>query len=187
MRAALLLTLALALPAAASALDYTVVSAKGRIIPPVQAGAKLKHGRRVQLGGGAKLVLKAGGAGAIMVKGPATFTPHSDWIGLSAGGVLSHLANLTGSFKIRTATALAAVRGTTFYMESRQRGGNYLCLCEGALEISRNEESRFRKSLTSEHHQPHLLRFNSEGEGMHSEVGMENHTDEEISELASVR
>ena len=78
-----------------------------------------------------------------------------------------------------TPVAVAAVRGTEFFVEARADGRTYLCLCEGTLEVSGMPGTGYRKTLRSKHHGSYI--FSQHGKRLdRGPWRMENHTDEEI-------
>ncbi len=75
--------------------------------------------------------------GRFLLTGPARFTPRKSGFRLDLGGLLSVLTRRAGRrFTVRTPTAVAAVRGTDFYVEAGTKQEVDVCICRGALEVS---------------------------------------------------
>lgn len=157
----------------------------GRAVTP---GEALEGGVSLQLTGGAKAIFEAQGFGKLMMRGPANFTPRgaraTPGLDLTAGGVLTRLRDLEGMrFSIGTPAAVAAVRGTTFFVEARGRRTMYLCVCEGSVAVLGRGE-RFKTTVASTgEHKPFLLQMTSAGQGVQADAAMERHTDADIEEL----
>lgn len=150
---------------------------------PLQPGGTLPEGLSVQVSGGAKLTLDDGRGGRLLVNGPATFKAGKRTLDLSAGGVL---AVLKSAFSVRTKTAVAAVRGTTFYVEARGKTATYVCICDGAIDVTRRGGKFKSKLETKQAHKSFLFDFAKSGAGTQSESPMERHTDEEIARLKTL-
>ncbi|TBR20219.1 hypothetical protein EPO15_13430 [bacterium] len=185
--AAVLLAAAFAVQAsAAKPSRYKVASVTGGVLTAdgkaVAAEGELSEGAKVRLDKG-KAVLELGDEGRLMLTGPAEIKLGKREVGLVSGALLSVLPRLRGNFSVSTPLAVAAVRGTEFFLEVREDGRTYLCLCEGALEVSAAPGLSLRKTmLRSKHH----------GSYIYSKIGkrvdrgpwrMENHSDAEIGGL----
>lgn len=135
----ILLSLILALCGAAGASEFTVASVEGGALTvngrAASAGTALDPGAVVRLDSG-KAVLDFGAEGRLWLTGPADFTVASRGLSVSRGGLLSMLNKLTGAFTVETPAAVAAVRGTKFYIEPRGEERTYLCVCKGKLEVA---------------------------------------------------
>lgn len=74
--------------------------------------------------------------GRFLMTGPARFTPKKSGFRLDLGGLLSVLTHRAGRrFSVRTPTAVAAVRGTDFYVEVGSKQEVDVCICRGAIEV----------------------------------------------------
>jgi hypothetical protein len=75
--------------------------------------------------------------GRFLLTGPARLTPRKSSFRLDLGGLLSVLTHRAGRrFSVRTPTAVAAVRGTDFYVEVGSKQEVDVCICKGALEVT---------------------------------------------------
>lgn len=171
---------------AAKGPPYTVASVEGGALTAdgkaVEAGAGLPEGVTLRLDKG-KAVVELGDEGRLRLSGPAELRLGKRQVELKLGRLLSVLPRLRAGFSVSTPVAVAAVRGTEFFVEAREDGRTYLCLCEGALEVTGAPGLSLRKTtLRSKHH----------GSYIYSKIGkrvdrgpwrMENHSDAEIDGL----
>lgn len=163
----------------------TVVSVAGGRLSvggrELAAGDALKPGKTIALSAG-EAVLDAPGAGRLMLKGPASFTPSRSGGRLASGGLLSALPFLKGRFEVHAGPITAAVRGTTFFVDARGEEA-YLCLCEGALELGgRGKAKAFHKRLSTKAHAASLYR--ADGAKLLEKPGkLERHGDSDIERL----
>jgi hypothetical protein len=194
MKKALALTLLLAAPALAAKKPAVVVrhlsggtlQADGKYLTQ---GAAFPLGETATLQRGAKLILDSGRA-KLLFNGPAVFALQRDdaeeSIDLKTGGVLALVASvLDRRFSVRTPAAALAVRGTTFFAETRGSAETYLCLCDGIMDVV-SEKLGFRGVVVADHvHTPRLFKM---GGAAPAEVKdkMAGHTDAEITELAKL-
>ena len=183
---AALLVFALAAEAgAAKAPPFKVASAMGGTLTsdgkPVSVGAELRDGAVVRLDTG-QAVLELAEEGRVMLTGPAELTVGGRGISLARGRLLSVFRRLKGSFSVRTPVAVAAVRGTEFFVEARDDGRTYLCLCEGTLEVTGMPGTGYRKTIRSKHHGSYI--FSQHGERLdRGPWKMENHSEGDIGKL----
>lgn len=140
-------------PLAASAAGR-VVSTTGELTAggkPLHAGDALPDSE-VRLESGTATLAMDGGR--FLLKGPARLTPKKTVFRLDFGSLLSVLKHRAGlRFTVRTPTAVAAVRGTDFFVEVRPKSEADVCICRGALEVT----AKGMKALpmTSENHLLH--------------------------------
>lgn len=128
---------AVALPASAAPASIRVVELTGTLKSgdrTVAKGDVVDGAATVTLadGGTALLALPQG---LIRLTGPASFTADRDSFSLTSGYALSGLRKLKRRWSFKTPAAVAAVRGTVFYVEVQPKN-TYLCLCEGALTVN---------------------------------------------------
>jgi len=172
---------AVLLPALPAHSQMKVVSLQGGLTAKKRA---LKAGdvipeTTVKLSKGGTAVLETP-AGRFLLKGPAEFKPAKAGVFLRSGGLLSVLGRLKGRYTVRTLSAVAAVRGTDFFVEARGPKETYICICQGTLEAS--GKGMAPKEISAEHHAASLFRRSPKGLEQ-VPAGMENHTDEELEEL----
>lgn len=135
-RALVLSWLVLCAPAAASAAGR-VLSATGTLTADgkiLKAGDALPNSE-VRLGTGTATLAIDGGR--FLLTGPARLTPRKSYFRLDFGSLLSALKHGAGkNFSVRTPTAVAAVRGTDFYVEVGTKKEVDVCICNGALKVT---------------------------------------------------
>jgi hypothetical protein len=183
---------------AAAGLCAAPVSAAYDRIEVVRLKGELTAGGRVLAVGddapaGAPLRLSSGGVavlrfegGAVMLKGPAVFTPKASGFSLSVGGILSVLRHSRKRWTVGTPTAVAAVRGTEFFVHVRTEGGTYICLCSGALDVTPPGKPKARPVRMKSTHHSALMFTNDNGMLSKDAAGLEEHSDEELAELRAV-
>lgn len=165
--------------------EVRVVSVAGGTLKsggkPVSAGALVAQGSELRLDAG-RAVLDFGGEGRVQLNGPAALTVGARRLTLSEGGLLSVMSRLKGRYAVATPAAVAAVRGTEFYIEARKDGATYLCLCEGAVEVTGGRGAKYSQSFESKHHLSAV--FTRDGRTLkRSEAPMLSHQDADIEAL----
>ena len=134
-RGLMLASLFMCAPFAASAAGR-VLSVTGTLTAGdtvLKAGDSLPNAE-VRLSSGTATIAIDGGR--FLLTGPARFTPRKSSFRLDLGGLLSVLTRRAGRrFSVRTPTAVAAVRGTDFYVEAGTKQEVDVCICKGALEV----------------------------------------------------
>jgi len=174
------------LPKGFSAASWRVVSVAGGKLSAdgktLKAGDALAANRRIDLSEGSA-VLSFGGAGKLLLKGPAIFFPAGSGARLKSGGLLSVLPHLGGAFRVEAGPIVAAVRGTDFFME-RRGPATYVCLCHGALEVEGGRKWKdFHAALSSASAHSAAV-FTAEGAVVtQRKADLEGHTDAEIAAL----
>lgn len=176
----------LLLPALARAEGFRVASVQGGLLTlggqPVGGGAELKDGSVLHLTAG-KAVLDFGGEGKVLLTGPADFTVEKRGLSLKTGGLLSVLKKLVGGFEVSTPSAVAAVRGTEFYVEARGEKDTYVCICDGKIDVTARGGAGKPVVMKSRKKHKALL-FSRGGDGLSKKPAkMEGHTDAEIASL----
>ncbi len=180
MRALALAALLAALPAGASAAGR-VLSTTGVL---TAGDAVLKPGdalpdKEVRLSSGTATLAIDGGR--FLLTGPARLTPRKTQFRLDLGGLLSVLAKKAGRrFSVRTPSAVAAVRGTDFFVSVGPTRVVDICICNGALEAT----AKGMKDLpmAAEHHLNYRF-WTAKTETVNQPSPMIGHTDEELSVL----
>lgn len=185
MRPILLLLLGVLLVGLASGAknpNFKVASVSGGTLTAggkeVTVGAELADSAVLRLDKG-KAVLDLGDEGRIQMTGPAELRLGDRRVDLKFGKLLSVLPKLRRGFTVATPLAVAAVRGTEFFIEAREDGRTYLCLCQGTLEITGAPGLGYRKAIRSKNHGSYI--FSKIGNRLdRGPWRMENHTDAEI-------
>lgn len=182
--------LAAALAGGASAAQptgFTVASVTGGSLTAdgkaVEAGAELRAGSVLSLDKGRALI-ELGKEGRLLLTGPADFEVGERRLILSRGSLLSVLDRLKGRFSVQTPIAVAAVRGTEFFVEARDDGRTYLCLCKGVLEVTGVPGLSHRKTIRAAKHANFI--YSRHGKRLdRNPWTMENHTDKDIGMMRS--
>lgn len=118
--------------------------------------------------------------GRLLLTGPARFTPRPTGFRLTLGSLLSALRHGQRRFVVRTPTAVAAVRGTDFYVGVDSDGATDVCICKGAVEVS--AKGMKTVPMTAENHLN--WRFVKNGSGVSgAKAPMRGHTDAELDVL----
>lgn len=182
---ALLALLLVADASAAKRVPFTVAAVEGGALTvdgkAVGVGSELRDGAVAVLDAG-RAVLELGDEGRLKLTGPAEFKVGARAVSLTKGSLLSVLTKLKGAFSVRTPVAVAAVRGTEFFVEARADGRTYLCLCEGVLEVTGMPGTGYRKTIRSKHHGSYI--FSQHGKRLdRGPWKMESHSDGDIGEL----
>lgn len=84
-------------------------------------------------------------------------------------------------YSVRTPAAVAAVRGTIFFVAAINSDSSYICACNGTIGIEQLNGSPL-KQLSSPHHQANFCKKEN-GQPIMSAAGMYEHTDLEIFEF----
>lgn len=144
----------------------------------VSVGAELASGALLRLDKG-KAVLELGDEGRLQLSGPAELRLGERRVDVVLGRLLSVLPKLRRGFTVSTPLVVAAVRGTEFFVEARDDGRTYLCLCAGTLEVT---GPGYRKTLRSKSHGSAI--YSKHGKRLDQNPWkMENHTDSDIGGL----
>lgn len=146
---------------------------------PVAPGAALEADAYYKLSAGKAVVRRR--EGALLFTGPAYFklSDESDWnVFLRFGAAL--LA-LHAPLRVKTPTAVAAVRGTDFYVAEEEGKPAYLCVCSGLVEALAPGKSKGRL-VRGEHHTAVWLTRKG-GRLSSKKAPMLGHTDEELASL----
>jgi ferric-dicitrate binding protein FerR (iron transport regulator) len=177
----LVLALLLSSMAAAASAAGRVVSTTGRLTSgdiTLKAGDELPNSEVKLASGTATLSIDGG---RFLLTGPARFTPRKASFRLDFGGLLSVLTHKAGRrFSVQTPTAVAAVRGTDFYVQVGPKKETDVCICRGALKVTAKGMDAL--PMASEHHLNY--RFWQVNSGVARDKSpMIGHTDAEIAVL----
>lgn len=126
---------------------------------PARIGQPITSGAVVQTGPASVCEITWGNRNIIQVQentrvvlGTARFAPGLDLQRGSVAAILNKLDAVTGrnSFRIRTSSAVAGVRGTAFFVKVEDAGSTYVCACNGAVDVTRGL-GRQAELASSEH------------------------------------
>lgn len=134
---AFLLTLLLSSAPCAASAAMRLLSTTGALTAGdtvLKAGNELPNAEVRLASGTATLAIEGG---RLLLTGPARFTPSKSSFRLDLGGLLSVLTQRAGrGFSVRTPAAVAAVRGTDFFVSVGTTQKVDICICHGALKVS---------------------------------------------------
>lgn len=125
----------------------------------LRSGAEVLVGDRVGTEAGARMKLVLGRTIALLVKESSEFVIQAgkdgDWsLKLEKGMVLSAVRNprkKASPFEIRTRTAVMGVRGTVFFVKAEPGKPEFLCTCNGTVEVSA-VDGKSARAITCTHH-----------------------------------
>lgn len=129
--------------------DSTIITGKDSICEVVFNGKNILH---ILENSSIKLNMKSGQKG----------------IKISSGGLEAVLKNLDQSkssqppFQVETSTAVAAVRGTTFYVRVLDGSNTAICACNGVVDLG-NPGLANLKTVESRHHTGFIFNSGSKG------------------------
>ena len=111
-------------------------------------------------------------------------------IKLNSGFIVNILKNLEKlansmltSYTVETSTAVAGVRGTSFFVKVEDPNNTYICDCNGIIE-TQNINGSEKKQIAAKHHQ--AVRFTKTEKGIIlGSAPMLYHTDQDLEALAS--
>lgn len=95
------------------------------------------------------------------------------------GFVLGNVKEET--FEVETTTAIAAIKGTVFFINVESPDQTYFCTCNGTIEYLSGED--WDTNISANHHTSLRLKRNEDGSLERLESGMEFHTDEDMNIL----
>ena len=157
---------------------------KGMIVHP-RATIKTYEGSFIEIVFNEKNIFK------IFENSEATLNLDSEErsIRLTSGAIaniLKRLDALRERFKPRytvaTATAVAGVRGTVFFVRVEDKENTYICVCNGEIQIT--DTSGANKTIIAEKHHKAVRFTRKQGKTVISSAGMLYHTDEGVEKLA---
>ena len=118
----------------------------------------------------------------MLLTGPGDMKVRSRGVELTLGGLLNVFPKLRGGFTVRTRNAVAAVRGTEFYVETRGADATYICLCSGRITVTGLKDKDFKTTIKAKTHTAFL--FHGAGKTLaQAKAPMTGHTDAQIAEL----
>lgn len=169
-------------------LDGTL-TARGR---PIRVGYFAGPGARLELGQDSRATFRLGQAGAYQgaftLKGPASFGINGGrqaGVDLFRGALLAVLPRLRSPFHVHSRGLVAAVRGTDLYLDAGGRNDLYVCVCQGAVDMTDNRPRGYRRTITGEHHvgAGYKVGSGAGGSTLETDHAMEGHTDDELEAL----
>lgn len=105
---------------------------------------------------------------------------ESGWNVIAHRGSVLNLVNPGTRYKLRGPAAVIAVRGTIFYVNAYEDSTQYICTCNGKIDIIDN--SNINKTVSASHHEGYTATLSDTGQSLES-TPMKEHTDLEIFEF----
>ncbi len=95
----------------------------------------------------------------------------------------AHFLSQDDPWEIQTPTAVAAVRGTTYFIKVENADSTYICICNGQIETEDGAHGNTLELEASHHKAVRYIR-NADGQLVVEDAPMIYHTDEEMESLA---
>jgi hypothetical protein len=103
----------------------------------------------------------------------------SDWqLNVQKGAILNIFAR-GRRYRLKSPTAVVAIRGTIFYTHVYSENDQYICACNGTIDIDYGTET---KRVSGTHHAPQIVKTRDTKMSINSDV-MKEHDDVEIFEF----
>ncbi|KAA3612476.1 MAG: hypothetical protein D8M58_20135 [Calditrichaeota bacterium] len=147
---------------------------------PVSLGQEIFNGDLIETGKESFLEVKFGKQSAFRVREESQVTYNFDGsinLNIVKGKVLNILEK-NSKYKVRTPTAVAAVRGTIFFVSVIDQDKSYFCACNGTISIEDDKQTELTNLSSAHHHSNFSERTDDKLEMDHA--GMMQHDDLEI-------
>lgn len=162
------------------------VLVNGRRIGP---DAIIQTGDRIQSGPGSTLgftldrdaFLLRPGSDLVLTRGASLFV--ADGLRLFSGALLSVFGRSSRPRQVIAPTVTAGIRGTGFYVETRQ-DSTYFCTCFGVIDLTAANGAR--ETVISTHHSARRVLAAHPSGATILNASMENHEDAELDQLAAL-
>ena len=150
---------------------------------PAKIGQKINNGDIVETGAQSFLEAKFQKQSAFRIRENSRVVFNIDksiTLSVEKGKVLNILEKRS-QYLVRTPSAVAAVRGTIFFVSVIDDNKTYFCACNGTIAIE-NDQQKLLTTLTSSHHKPNYCERDGDNLTM-EDAEMLDHDDIEIFEL----
>ena len=150
---------------------------------PAKIGQKINNGDIVETGAQSYLEAKFQKQSAFRIREDSRVVFNIDkmiTLSVEKGKVLNILEKRS-QYLVRTPSAVAAVRGTIFFVSVIDDNKTYYCACNGTIAIE-NDQHNLLTTLTSSHHKPNYCEHQGDSLSM-ADAEMLDHDDIEIFEL----
>jgi hypothetical protein len=146
----------------------------------VKINQEIKNGDVVETGAESYLEANFGKQSAFRIREDSRVAINlTDQLSLDVQkGKVLNILEKRSSYLVRTPAAVAAVRGTIFFVNVVDDDNSYFCACNGTISIEDFNKHELTR-LSSGHHQPAV--FNKQN--IMNEAGMADHDDLEIFEF----
>ena len=149
---------------------------------PVSVGSTLREGQKLVSGKNSQAEIRFGDNAIFRIAGEseAVLARKKDAVEvrLKRGWLLS-LVRPGHRYSVRTPVAVAAVRGTVFFVKVDSSDQAYVCICKGKLEVAHDGPS---ESMESQHHSARSI-AKSGGKTDLTPAPMQDHSDEDVRSL----
>ncbi|MEJ2544338.1 MAG: FecR domain-containing protein [Calditrichaceae bacterium] len=102
------------------------------------------------------------------------------WDVIAYQGAVLNVIEPGSNFKLRGPSSVIAIRGTIFYVHSYDDSTQYICTCNGIIDIEDNQQ--VNKTVAASHHEGYNVVKSDTGQTFTSE-SMKEHSDLEIFEF----
>lgn len=170
-----------------------VVFLKGDVVvnkAPVQIGDTIKQGDVIETSNKSlihlqldkKTMIKLNANSRLVYKIPKESTLQLDkgWM----SGITKRKFTDSGQYYIRTPTASAAVRGTSYCLKVENPKSTYFCTCNGTIHQHGAGDEAHAETVTAAHHAARRFIQQDDGSIKTEKAGLEYHNDADIEELA---
>jgi len=145
---------------------------------PTKIGQQIKDGDIIKTGDKAILETRFGKQSGFRVRENSELVYNEGeriLLDVKQGTVMS-IIEKNRPYSVRTPSAVAAVRGTIFFVDVLSPDSTYSCACNGTIEVQ-DHNNQLLKQLSSAHHHPAIC----EGDDYNMiDAGMQAHSDLEI-------
>ncbi len=145
-------------------------------------GTKLVNNSIITTGDKSLAEVKLGTSTAFQVRENAIASivnKDGNWEVHAQQGAILNLVQRGTVYKHRGPSAVIAVRGTIFYVNCYDDSTQYICTCNGSIEISDGIQT---KDVSASHHEPYLIKKTENGI-IFEPAPMKEHDDLEIFEF----
>jgi hypothetical protein len=147
---------------------------------PAKIGQIINNGDIVETGNESYLEAKFGKQSAFRIREVSRVVFNiADHISLSVEkGKVLNILEKKSRYEVRTPSAVAAVRGTIFFVSVIDDNKTYFCACNGTIAIE-DDQQKDLASLSSSHHKPNYCERDGDNLSM-ADAEMLDHDDLEI-------
>lgn len=164
--------------------NVTINGQRADLKTPVNDGDVVETGgqslARIKIGEKTVIQIKANSRLVYKLESENTLQLDAGWMaGITRGKLLK------GEYKIKTPTAVAAVRGTAYCIKVESPESTYFCTCNGTIHQHAVGQEDHGEDVTASHH--NARRYIKDGNSYISEeAAMEYHADKDIEEIAAI-
>jgi hypothetical protein len=142
----------------------------------------LGKGDVIETGEESRVEIKLGTHSGVQVRENSRAQVYFDKKGWEVSTIRGAVLNLVDrgiNYHLRGPAAVIAVRGTIFYANTYNDSSQYICACNGTIDLLVDEDI---KTVSASHHQPHTVSLTDSKKLIAADV-MKEHNDIEIFEF----